>query len=254
MGLKLIVDKLEDVPEALRDQYAATEDGKFRLGVEGIEDTTGLKKALSTERKQREDFEKRLKAFDGVDPEEARALHARLEGDEELQLMNSGNKEKLRERWLDKMRKDYEKKLADAATQIEGAKTVGTKWQSRVLDNAVREAATKVGLHSYAVEDALSRGRAMFQLDDEGNAVQIRDGSVVLGKDGTPYSPAEWLESMRETAPHWFPAAAAGSGASQQRSSSGNGSGKVIKRSAFDSLDHKARAAAVKDGMRIIDG
>jgi len=42
----------------------------------------------------------------------------------------------------------------------------------------------------------------------------------VLGKDGkTPFSPAEWIESMTEIAPHWFPASSSGGGAS------GSGSG-----------------------------
>ena len=255
MGLKLIVDKLEDVPEALRDQYAKTEDGTFRLSVDGVEDPAGLKKALKAERDARAEFEKRLKAFDGVDAEEAKALKAKLEGDEELQLINSGNKEKLRERWTEKMRSEYEKKLKAASDAAEEAKKTGSKWSSRVLDNNVREAAAKVGLHSHAVEDALFRARAMFQLDDDGNAVQLRDGAVVVGKDGkTPFGPTEWLESMRETAPHWFPAMASGSGASQQRTS-GNGSAKhTIKRSAFDTLDHKQRAAFVKAGGAILDG
>jgi hypothetical protein len=66
----------------------------------------------------------------------------------------------------------------------------------------------------------------MFTLDENGNAVQRdADGNVVIGKDGkTPFSPSEWLESMRESAPHWFPAGASGSGSNN--GSKGGGAGK----------------------------
>ena len=119
MSLKLIVDSLDAVPEALRDLYAKSEDGKFHLGVDGIEDTTALKKALKTERDARATFEKQLKTFEGIDPEEAKALRERFESDEELQMIRAGNKEKLREKWTEKMRADYDKKLKTLSDGIQ---------------------------------------------------------------------------------------------------------------------------------------
>jgi hypothetical protein len=64
----------------------------------------------------------------------------------------------------------------------------------------------------------------MFQLDENGHAVQIGDdGQPVLGKDGkTPFNPAEWLDSMKEAAPHWFPAGASGSGSGSGNRGAGN--------------------------------
>lgn len=69
----------------------------------------------------------------------------------------------------------------------------------------------------------------MFALDESGQAVQRdAEGNLVIGKDGkTPYSPAEWLESMRETAPHWFPAGASGSGSGGGAKGGGAGPAKV---------------------------
>jgi hypothetical protein len=68
----------------------------------------------------------------------------------------------------------------------------------------------------------------MFTLDENGNAVQLDgDSQVVIGKDGkTPFNPAEWLDSMRESAPHWFPAGASGSGSGNDKRGGGSGSGK----------------------------
>lgn len=88
------------------------------------------------------------------------------------------------------------------------------RMSQRVLDEQIRAAAATAGLHRHAVDDAMNRGRAMFRLDDDGQAVQLgEDGHPVLGKDGkTPLGLAEWLDGMKVTAPHWFPANASGSG------------------------------------------
>lgn len=53
MTLPAIADRLEDLPEAVREHYAATEDGRWRLDAEGVEDVAGLKSALEKERAAR---------------------------------------------------------------------------------------------------------------------------------------------------------------------------------------------------------
>ena len=54
MTLPATVDRLEDLPEAVRPHYVATEDGRWRLDAEGIEDAVGLKAALEAERAARD--------------------------------------------------------------------------------------------------------------------------------------------------------------------------------------------------------
>jgi len=254
MPLKMIVDSLDDVPEALRDSYTQTDDKKFRLSVEGVEDPKALKKALQAERDARAEYEKKLKAYEGLDPEDTKAFIARFANDEEMKLIKEGKLDVVKENWIAKMRTDHEKQLKASKDAIAAESLKAGKYQAQVLDNAVRQAAAKVGVHPPAVEDALFRARAMFSLDENGNAVQVRDGSVVLGKDGTPYSPAEWLESMREAAPHWFPAMAAGSGAQQQsRASGNNGQARTVKRATFDGWTPKEKMAYSKEGGAVVD-
>ncbi|NQW12232.1 MAG: hypothetical protein HQ481_20390 [Alphaproteobacteria bacterium] len=53
MTLPATVDAVEDLPEAVRSHYVKTEDGRFRLDAEGVEDTAGLKSALEKERAER---------------------------------------------------------------------------------------------------------------------------------------------------------------------------------------------------------
>lgn len=89
MALKAIVDKIEDAPETVRDQYrpgTADEgaEGKFVLAVEGVggwalEDVSGLKSALGKERTTREKLERDVIAFKDLDPSKAKAALAELE-------------------------------------------------------------------------------------------------------------------------------------------------------------------------------
>ena len=117
---------------------------------------------------------------------------------------------------------------------------------STAITREFTAAAAKAGIHAFAVEDALLRARSLFTLDDKGEAIQVGpDGAPVLGKDGkTAFTPAEWLEAMKETAPHWFPAPGSGGGAN---GSGGAGAGgKTIRREAFDALSAAEKSKVVK--------
>lgn len=246
---------IEKLPEAQRGWYAE-KDGKFvlDLGKVDIEDTSGLKNALAKERQAAKDAKEAaklavaeaMKAYEGIDPVKTRALLAKFNDEEEAALIASGKVDEVIAKRMSKREADFQKQLEAARGEAEGAKKVASTFQSRVLDNHIRAAAAKAGIHPFAVEDALLRARSMFSLDDKGEAVQMgSDGSPVLGKDGkTPFTPAEWLEGMKETAPHWFPASGSGGGAG---GSGGAGAGgKTIRREAFDALSPAERSKVVK--------
>lgn len=82
MAIKAILDSLDNVPDALKAEYKAgtagtPTEGKFVLDVEGVggfalENVEGLKNALSTERTNVAAEKARSKAFEGMDPVEAK--------------------------------------------------------------------------------------------------------------------------------------------------------------------------------------
>lgn len=214
--MPLVIDKLEDVPEGARAAYVE-KDGKFRLDVE-IEDTAGLKSALQKERDLAKASAKSLKElqeqFTGIDPVKVREMMQRLDNDGEAALIAAGKIDEVVSRRTEKLQKELQKQVDAAHNEAQSAAERANKFSQRVLDNHIRMAATKAGLHVHAIDDALFRARSMFSLNDDGEAIQLgSDGTVVLGKDGkTPFSPAEWLEGMKETAPHWFPNGSSGGG------------------------------------------
>ena len=256
MALPIETDSLESVDEAARGFYQQTEDGKYRLDLDGYEDPKGLKSALEKERqaareasKQLKDFQKR---YDGIDPDEAKQLMTVFETNEEAKLIAQGKTDDVIQRRMEKQRKEFEKQLeaANQKAQLEAEKA--RKFEQRVLDSHIMAAASKAGIHQHAIDDALLRARSMFRLNDDGNAVQFDDdGHVVLGKDGkTPFSPNEWLEGMKESAPHWFPAGNSGGGGG---GNSNKGKQKTITRSQFESMPLHERSSALKGGVILTD-
>ncbi len=249
MGLPLVVDKIDSVAEAHRTLYVEKE-GKFHLDVDGVEDTSGLKSALQKERdavkETRSALKKMEEQFAGIDPVRVKDMLSKLDQDGEAALIAAGKIDEVIEKRSTKLRNELQKQVEDAAKLTQAEKARADKFSQRVLDNNIRAAAAKAGLHTHAVEDALFRARNMFTLTEDGEAVQLdEDGSPVLGKDGkTPFSPAEWLEGMRETAPHWFPAGNNGGGAGGSKDT--KGSTKVIKRSEFNEMSAARRAEVVR--------
>lgn len=243
-ALPLIAEKLEDIPEAQRSLYVE-KDGKMHLDVEGVEDTAGLKSALQKERDAAKEA-KRLMAemqarFAGIDPEKVKAMMHQFEADGEAALIAQGKIGDVIAKRTEKLRDELKKQVELAEANAATAGKRADKFSQRVLDNHIRLAAGKAGLHSHAIEDALFRARSMFSLTEDGDAVQLAaDGTVTLGKDGkTPFSPAEWLESMKEATPHWFPASGSGGGAS--------GGGKGGKGKDLSHLPPAARMAAARE-------
>lgn len=255
MKLKAVVDSLDDVDEALRSLYTE-KDGKFHLDVEGMEDTSGLKSALQKERENAKVLKAAMKQleeqFAGIDVDKFKAMMAKMDQDGEAKLIAEGKIEEVITKRSEKLRAEFEKRLQDATKQTEAEKARTAKYVQRVLDNNIRAAAAKAGIHSAATEDALFRARTMFTVNDDGDAVQLdNDGKPVFGKDGkTPYTPSEWLESMRDSAPHWFPAGNGGGDAGGNKDT--GGTSKTIKRSAFNSMSDLDRAAVAKT-HKIVD-
>jgi len=250
--------------EAQRGLYVAGDAGRFRLDISGLEDTTGLKTALEKERTanrgaktaQEAAIAAALLPFAGIDPIKTRALFSQFEDADEAALIATGRDgiEKVITKRTEKHTTAMQKLIDTANTARDGALKVASTYMERALDSHIRASATKAGMHAGAIDDALLRARALFSLDDDGNAVQFDEDkvNVVLGKDGkTPFSPDEWLESMKESAPHWFPAGASGAGANG--SGKGVGAGKTMKRATFNQLDPVSRAAQVKAGIVVID-
>src|SRR5688500_10597098 len=66
MSLQYTVDPVDALAEPLRHLYAPTDDGKFKLKVDGLDDGAEPKKALEAERELKAGLDKKLKRWEAL--------------------------------------------------------------------------------------------------------------------------------------------------------------------------------------------
>jgi hypothetical protein len=211
-----------DVPEPLRDHYAE-KDGRWLLVTEPqIEDVTGLKGALDSERRLRRDAEKQVTdlktTFEGVDPDEFKRLQERVRGLDDAEVYDKQGIEALVLRRTESMKSDHERQARALEREIAQLKdTVSTtdrKWRQDRIRTSLLEAVNQAGVYEKAVNDAVHRGMTVFtDLDAQGNVVAQDGDDVRYGKDGVnPLTPSEWIQTVKASgeAPHLWPASSGG--------------------------------------------
>lgn len=256
--LKVVVDKIEDVAETLRELYTKGSDGKYHLDAD-IEDTTTLHSALKSEREQSKATAKQLKELKeklgDLDPEKAREALKVLQDMEEKKLLDAGEIEKLLGTRTERMRQDFENQKGSfnkKITDLEADKGKLSQRLSEVLiDNAIREAAAKAKVKSSAIPDAILRGKQIFRLQED-KVVPMKGDQVIYGKNpNEPMSIDEWMGSMATEASHWFESSSGGGAGN----GAGGGAGKVITLSREQAKDpaqyRAAKEQAAKSGSTL---
>jgi len=129
------------------------------------------------------------------DIEEVKKIQSMFKQNEELKLFAEGKHDEVFNKRTEKLKAEYDKQLSAALAEKETFSKKANAFEQRVLDNAIMSASLQVPtFDSRFIDDVLLHGRSKFSLDENGNAVAMRDGEIVLGKDGkTPFSPLEWL-------------------------------------------------------------
>jgi hypothetical protein len=227
--------------------------------------TSGLmskNEELLTEKKTaQQKLEEVNNQWKGYDPDAVRSLLDKMSTDEDTKLIAEGKIDEVISRRTEALSNDYESKLQAAHDQngalSKSVEEMNGRVKSLVVDRFVREAAAEHSMVPSAVEDAISRAGQVFKLNEELQP-EARDSheAIMIGKDGkTPLSVQEWIEGMKEKAPHWFPSQ---SGAGAQGGNQGaSGSFTITKsQSANARVYQEAKAAAEQAGvpLQIIDG
>lgn len=210
MSLPFIVDSLDQIKEEHRALYVE-ENGKFRLDLEGYEDPKGLKTALQSERDAAKTAQRELqrlqKQFEGIDPEIVKKVFAQLDQDEEAKLIAEGKVNEVIQKRTEKMREEHAKLLNAETTRANNAEAYANKFKQSVVQGQIVQAAVELEALPEATADIAFLAQSKFALDEDGKAVAVDEsGEVVIGKDGkTPLSPKEWVESLREQKPYFWP-------------------------------------------------
>lgn len=185
MALKATVDKLEDVPEAIREDYEE-KDGKFHLKgfvpADKVENVDGLKSAL---RKERENVKEREKALaklqetlgEDFDPEEYKTLKQQRAEQEAQNAEKKGEWEKLRNQMTEGHTKELDKRKKREDHLVQTLTVERIDKEAAMVCNELKGNATLLMPHI----------RAKTKLIEEEGAFHVR----ILDEQGNPRVNAE---------------------------------------------------------------
>lgn len=211
MALQIILENLEGLDDSIKALYRQDDNGKYRLDVDGIEDTGGLKSALEKERIAKREAERQRKALEekyhGIDLEQYKVIMDKFSTDEETGLLKAGKIDEVFDKRTERMRAEHEKTLKQLSEERDSALKRAAAYESKVFENCIRESAGKSNVIPTAVEDVILRARGAFVLAEDGGLKAVdTNGEQVYGKDGkTGLTVQEWIETLKENAPHFFP-------------------------------------------------
>lgn len=209
-AIPMSADTLDAIPESQRGLYKEV-NGKFTLDVEGYEDPTGLKSALQKERDTAKAATKESSAWKsfGKTPDEIKELIDKQRDLEDQKLIAEKNFEELAKKRTERMQADHDKQLKSSADTIAQLNAKAARLAAGKVASAITEAALKAGALPDAMRSiALQGADDGWTINDAGDVVAMRDGEVVLSKDGkSPLSLAEWAEGVRDASPYLWPKA-----------------------------------------------
>lgn len=218
---KAFVRSLDEVPEDVREYYVPTEDGRFRLNAEGVEDVTGLRSALQAERRERENREKQLAKVKDVDPEKYKELLAEHERREEEAAQRKGEYDKLLAQVNDK----HKKVVDDLGAQVERLK--GELARTLIEAKAHAAITEEKGVPLLLMPHIRSRTRMVERDGKFDIEVLLPDGTPMVTDKG-PATIAELVKSFKEDnnfARAFDGVGAGGSGAGPNKAGQAGGAG-----------------------------
>lgn len=236
--LKLVIDKIDEVEEASRALYVE-KDGKFHLDVDGIEDTSGLKKALESERKRAGDLEKQIKKWQrlGKSDDEIEALIAAQEERTTTEAERKGEWDKLRAQM-------NEKHQAELVKKDESLAAMRRRLEAELVDAK----ATAAIAAAKGVPDLLLPHVQRHVKVDDNFVVHVVDakGDPRVNGKGEPLSISDLVAEMRQS--DVFGRAFEGNGQSGSGTRPGNaGGGNLPNKRRSEFKDEKERAAFVNE-------
>ncbi|MEQ4621209.1 hypothetical protein ABN056_08275 [Providencia vermicola] len=182
------------------------------------EQVVGLKtkrdELLGANKELKSELEALKGQLEGVDLKAVKDLLSKANMDEESKLIAEGKLDEVIQKRTERLRADYDKQLTTEKERADKAEDYANKFRQSVVRSHIMQAAVESGVLKEATGDIAFLAQSQFTLDDNGNAVALDEkGEVIIGKDGkTPLTPKEWVETIRESKPYFWPVAQ-GSGA-----------------------------------------
>jgi len=238
MALKTKIGKaeFEKLSEDLKKEYIADGDG-YKLDAD-YEDVSGLKAKRDELLAELADIKKKAKAFDGIDPEKAKAALEAAAKAEEEGLAAKGEYETLKAKLEDR----HAKELAAANERADSV--IGKLRAEKIANLAVSK-----GVKADRIKAALAEGDldSIFDLDENDFSVKKKDGI------GDAKEIDEIFSGLKTSKPYLFEAGNTEGGGAAGSQTSGGGTPKQLKKSEVDQLDAAAKREFYLNDGEVID-
>lgn len=258
MPVKQVFEKKEDAPEWVRESLLE-QDGKFVFEAELPHEVKGLKSALEAERKAKADFEKSLKGFEGIDPEEARKLKAEAEKIESDKLKQKGDWETREKQLKDQLAAELSKRdqhfQSELKTREDRIATLqGALEKSLIEAHATAAIAAAKGVPELLLPHVMRQVRIA---EENGNfVVRVLDAQGqprIANVKGDPFTITNLVDEMKNNSVYGRAFEASGAGGSGATKAEGGRTGmRTVRRSDQEAMNANIEAIA-KGEITVID-
>jgi len=185
MALRTIITDPAEVPDALREHYKPTADGRFALVLDG--DPPKLAEFRANNRKLHAanvELEAKLKAYDGIDPDAAKAALAELA---DTEIVDSDDLDKAHSAELAALQGEKARQIEELQAQLAAEKAAHATEQLR---NVFTTEAIRRGVRESAVDYLFTKAQEVFSMKDG----KLTTKEFSAKNPGEPLSVAEWTE------------------------------------------------------------
>jgi len=190
------------------------------------------------------ELSEKLKSYGDIDPKKVREMMAKFENDEDQGLLKEGKIDELVAKKVDKIRAEMQDELQGVVSERDDFKmkyiSENERFNNHVVSESVMKKAINAGVRKEALDDVVTAAGPIFKIGEDGEP-EARDKDGNLRRIGDKLFTADnWIESLRETKPHYWPDTS-GAGASGARGQSGGKQGDLAARiqAAAAAGDHK---------------
>ena len=200
-NLPFYADTLDNVPEQLHSFYRKEEAGGYTLGVEGVAPKRKVDEFRDNNRKLQAQIQELQEKYQFVDLEEYKSLKEKVADNDTKGFVPQTDIEKEVEKRIRKMQKEYEENTSELNKQLSSQ---SEKLSQLLIDNEVATTASSANALDTAMDDILMRVRSKFTVVNGVAVAKDSAGETEYNAKGDPLTIAEYITSMRETAPHLF--------------------------------------------------
>lgn len=144
--------------------------------------------------------------------EALRKFESGIQEEEDLKALKAGQLDfqTLLDKRVGAANKDWQERLSAKDQETEDLRKAVSDRELKLQDFQIRSQVAQVALQNEffqqsALDDLMHIAGQTWKLSDNGGLV-ARDGSgnIMLGKNGAPITPAEWVQGLTSSKPHYF--------------------------------------------------